>query len=151
MKNNGPQTNNSAKRSPYGGLNTMGLRNRFQFRDRNWPGFGVGVKNSLGYRLGIECNLVVVWASKLTCFLSENRNWFCSFMRVKDDLFQCLDRNWLGLSVGVQIGLVLVLGSKLTWLQCRDRNWLDFCEGVINWPDYRAGIDLTLFQWWRRI
>ena len=129
----------------------------FQYWDRNWLDFGVGV----------EINSVFVRGSKSTRFLRGDRNWHGFCVGCIMTWFYCFDRNWLGwgggsqlswfqrrdlhwlgFSVGVEKYLVLIVGSKLhglgvaasklawfyggdrfTWLQCRDRSWLGLREG----------------------
>ena len=70
-------------------------------------------------------HLVLVGASKLTCFLCE---W------PKLTSFQCGGWNLtFAFSVGMKSIWLLRGLSKLIWFQCRHRNWLGFLCGCRKW------------------
>ena len=67
----------------------------FQGLDRNWP----------GVLCGVEKDLVLVWGSKLTCFLC----W-----AIEIDFISEWASNWLHFTGGFEINYFLCRGSKLT-------------------------------------
>ena len=134
----------------------------FQCRARDWLGCCAGGRNWLDFCVRAENNSVLVWESKLTCFLCAGRKWLVFHMGI-DWLRFCVGgwkwlgfcvggRNWLDFRVRAENDSVLVWesrltlffcawsntagflyrGSKLTWFQCRDGNWIDLCVGVQN-------------------
>ena len=99
----------------------------FQFRDRNWHGFWVGVE---------KC-LVLVTGLKLACF-------FCR--GIEADLLLEWGLNWLDFSGGVGINFDFRVGDRI-WLGFSVGIGVDFFWAGVGIVSVRAEIDLFLVWW----
>ena len=145
---------------------------------RTWHNFSVGIRIDFVLVRGskwlpfcpwVEIYMVLVWGSKLACFLCGDRNWlgllcgggwwrlaFC--VRVDNDCFFSLDRNtslnlawfqfrdqnWFGLCLGGENDVVLEYGSVWTWILCDVRPQID----VESFDRWRFGLQIPVMADW---